>query len=61
MQHSYLYKAYLLQYLSMGIDEMIDYSILSEEKFNNLAIDKSFLPCYYVEKSTEERDISETI
>ena len=61
MQHSYLYKAYLLQYLSMDVDEMIDYSILSENEFKHLAIDKRFLPCYNFEKNTKEREISETI
>ena len=61
MQHSYLYKAYLLQYLSMGVVEMIDYPILSEDKFKQLAIDRRFLPCYNWEKNTEEREISETI
>lgn len=61
MQRSYLYKAYLLQYLSMGVAEMIDYSILSEDEFKHLAIDRPFLPCYNLSKSTKEGEISETI
>ena len=61
MHHSYLYKAYLLQYLSMGVDAMIDYSILSEDEFKYLAIDRRSLPCYNLEKNTKEGEISETI
>ncbi len=61
MQRSYLYKAYLLQYLSMGVAEMIDYPILSEDEFKHLAIDRPFFSCYNLSKSTKEGEISETI